>query len=145
MQFSLRTLQTIAMNIETNTRLKTLILALGITQREFCERTGIGISTLSQYATGERAITDRAIYKIGENFANVNTEWLRSGSGSMFKDNPVAMAQDDEQDQEEIDLRAKIEEQKREIAVMSAQLIQANEMNKDLVEVLKKMADWKKD
>ena len=64
-------------------RLKQLRKELGLTQREFSERIGIKPNTFSQYESGRNEPIDAVLRLICETF-NVNEEWLRTGSGTMF-------------------------------------------------------------
>ena len=64
-------------------RLRLLRKELGLTQREFSERIGIKPNTFSQYESGRNEPIDAVLRLICETF-NVNEEWLRTGSGTMF-------------------------------------------------------------
>lgn len=125
-------------NIEKSTRLKTLILSLGLSQREFCEQTNLAFSSVSQFATGERALSDRAIFKIANRFANVNPDWLRTGEGEMFK-TKTSDPTPDPMDQQEIDLRKQVDSMKAEIARMAEDLSRERGEKKDLLELLKSL------
>lgn len=131
-------MQKSSVKIEKNTRLKSLILALGLTQREFCERTGLAFSSVSQFSTGDRKITDRAVFKITSSFPSVNADWLLTGDGRMFNDNEVL-----DTDQEEADLKELVRKQKAELALMADQLMREKKLNEDLMEVLKRISAWK--
>lgn len=66
-----------------NKRLTKLRNALRISQEELGERIGLTRFTISNYESGRRIITDRAIADICREF-NVNEAWLRTGEGEMF-------------------------------------------------------------
>lgn len=70
-----------------NDRLKTIRTALGITQKSFAK--GIFIST-SYYAgieAGHRKVNERIIDLVSTRF-NVNKDWILTGKGEMFSENP---------------------------------------------------------
>ena len=57
---------------------------LKCTQQTFSSRIDISRSNLGNIETGEVAVTERVISSICREF-NVNEEWLRNGTGEMFK------------------------------------------------------------
>lgn len=59
----------------SNERIRTLIAELGITQAEFCRKTKILKSALSNYLSGNRCPRQDQIMKIAETF-NVNPAWI---------------------------------------------------------------------
>ena len=69
------------------TRIKKLRKSLDLTQHEFANRLGISRNTIATYETGKSNPSDPAISLICREF-NVNEEWLRTGSGEMFKAAP---------------------------------------------------------
>lgn len=81
----LKIMQQRAAKIENSSRLETLLSALKMSQKDFAAEIGVAPSGLSQYITGERALTAKAALKITAKFKNVNFQWLMSGEGSMFK------------------------------------------------------------
>lgn len=70
-----------------NTRLKQIRKALNLTQQEFADRLKIKRNTVATYETGKSNPSDAAVSLICREF-NVNEEWLRTGSGEMFKATP---------------------------------------------------------
>lgn len=62
-------------NSTSNTRIRTLITELGISQTEFCNKTGITKSALSNYLNGERQPRQDQLDKISKAF-NINPSWL---------------------------------------------------------------------
>ena len=76
-----------------NTRIKSLRKALKLNQSDFGNRIGIKQATVAGYENGTRQPLDTVISSICREF-NVNEEWLRNGTGEMFK--PNAMAEIDE-------------------------------------------------
>ena len=67
-----------------NERIKELRLSLGLTLDAFGERIGIGKSSVSKIEKGINGTTDQTIKSICREF-NVNEEWLRTGQGTMFR------------------------------------------------------------
>lgn len=66
------------------TRVELLLAHLELNQNEFSAMTGIGKSTVNQYATGERPVSAKAALKIHKRFPNVNIDWLLTGAGEML-------------------------------------------------------------
>lgn len=57
----------------------------GKTQESFAEYLGISKSNLSSYESGRRVPSDAVIQLICQK-CNANEDWLRTGSGEMFKE-----------------------------------------------------------
>ena len=70
--------------LDMKERIKMLRKALDLTQQKFAERLGVKRNTVGQWECGINALTDQVITSICREF-NVNEEWLRSGTGEMFK------------------------------------------------------------
>lgn len=70
-----------------NGRIKTVRTTIGLTQTEFGAKIGVKGNTVTGYETGIRNPSDAVIFSICREF-NVNEEWLRTGQGEMFKENP---------------------------------------------------------
>lgn len=68
-------------------RIKKLRKDLDLTQREFGERIGIKGNTIANYELGRNEPIDAVISLICREF-NVNEEWIRDGTGEMFKPSP---------------------------------------------------------
>ena len=66
-------------------RVKELRKALGLSGEKFGERIGVTRSAISDIERGRNGLSDSNILAICREF-NVNEEWLRTGSGEMFKD-----------------------------------------------------------
>ena len=66
-------------------RIKELRKTLGLTLELFGDKVGVGKSTISRIENGTNGLTEQMILSICREF-NVNEEWLRTGSGEMFKD-----------------------------------------------------------
>lgn len=66
-------------------RIKSVRKALKMTQQEFADRIGIKRNTVGLYEIGQSGISDTVIKAICREF-DVNEEWLRTGSGEMFKE-----------------------------------------------------------
>lgn len=66
-------------------RLKQLRKTLGITQQEFADKIGIKRNSYANYETGRNTPIDAIILSICREF-DVNEDWLRDGSGEMFKE-----------------------------------------------------------
>lgn len=70
-----------------NTRIKQLRKSLDFTQQAFAEKIGLKQNSIALIESGKRNISDQAILSICREF-NVNEEWLRNGTGEMFKAAP---------------------------------------------------------
>lgn len=66
-------------------RIKELRKTLGLTLESFGDKVGVGKSTISRIENGTNGLTEQMILSICREF-NVNEEWLRYGTGEMFKD-----------------------------------------------------------
>jgi len=66
-----------------NERLKLLRKELHITLDQFGERVGVTKSAISNIENGNRSLTEQMIKSICREF-EVDEEWLRNGTGSMF-------------------------------------------------------------
>lgn len=66
-------------------RIKTLRKTLKMTQQEFADRIGVKRNTVGLYEIGQSGISDTVIRAICREF-DVNEEWLRTGSGEMFRE-----------------------------------------------------------
>lgn len=69
-------------------RIKKLRRTLDLTQQEFGDRIGVKRNTIATYEGGRSAPIDSVISLICREF-NVNEEWLRTGTGEMFKASPT--------------------------------------------------------
>ena len=72
---------------DMNNRIKELRKSLGLNQTEFGEGINLSKSQIACYENGSRNVTDRSISDICEKY-NVNEEWLRFGTGEMYKPEP---------------------------------------------------------
>lgn len=70
-----------------NTRIKKLRKSLDLTQQVFAGKIGLKQNSIALIESGKRNISDQAVLSICREF-NVNEEWLRTGSGEMFKASP---------------------------------------------------------
>ncbi len=66
-------------------RLKELQKALGISIKEFAQKSGISYTTMQSYLLNTRRPSAEKIKQIAKAF-NVNSDWLLTGQGSMFID-----------------------------------------------------------
>lgn len=73
-----------------NVRLKQIRKALNLTQQEFADRLKIKRNTVATYETGKSNPSDAAVSLICREF-NVREEWLRDGTGEMFKATPSSV------------------------------------------------------
>lgn len=64
-------------------RLRLLRKELNLNQKEFGDKLGLKVSTISGYEGSLRTPSNAIILSICQQY-NVNEEWLRSGNGSMF-------------------------------------------------------------
>ena len=67
-----------------NERIKELRKALKLTQQEFADRLNIKRGAIANYEVGRNEPIDAVISLICKEF-NVNEEWLRNGTGEMFR------------------------------------------------------------
>lgn len=70
-----------------NNRIKKLRRELELTQEKFGARIGVKGNTVAQWESGRNDPPDSAITFICKEF-DVNEEWLRNGTGEMFKPSP---------------------------------------------------------
>lgn len=68
-----------------NERLKELRKTLKLTQQEFADRLNIKRGAIANYEIGRNVPIDAVVSLICKEF-NVNEDWLRNGSGEMFKE-----------------------------------------------------------
>lgn len=66
-----------------NERIKLLRTTLGMSQKDFGEKIGIGDTSVSKFEKGERNPSDQTIKSICREF-NVDYFWLTEGVGEMF-------------------------------------------------------------
>jgi transcriptional regulator with XRE-family HTH domain len=66
-------------------RIKQIRKEKNLTQVEFGEHIGVKGNTVTNYETGLRNPTDAVILSICREF-NVNEDWLRNGTGKMYKE-----------------------------------------------------------
>lgn len=121
-------------------RLKSLLNALGLSQSEFASKIEMSNSGISQMLSGKRDITSNLYFRLNGVFPNVNTDWLLTGEGDMFKPGETVKAPEP-MDQEEIELRRQVDALKKEIARMANDLSRERDEKKDLLELLKKLTD----
>ena len=69
-------------------RIKKLRRTLDLTQQEFGDRIGVKRNTIATYEGGRSTPIDSVISLICREFS-VHEEWLRSGTGEMFKASPT--------------------------------------------------------
>ena len=77
-------------NSNSNTRIRTLINELNISQTEFCNKTGITKSALSNYLNGDRQPRQDQLDKIARAF-NINPSWLMGYDVPMSTDRDIYM------------------------------------------------------
>lgn len=70
-----------------NNRIRKIRKELDLTQTAFAERIGTTANIMTNYETGRRNPSNSVINNICKTF-NVNEEWLRNGTGEMFKASP---------------------------------------------------------
>ncbi len=73
-----------------NERIKLLRKTLGLSQRDFGEKLGVGDTAISKLEKGERNLTDQMTKSICREF-NVNYAWLLEGKGDMFSALPETL------------------------------------------------------
>ena len=69
-----------------NERMKQLRKELGLTQQQFADRIGTSRANIGKYEVSANIPSSAVISLICREF-NVNEEWLREGSGDMFRSN----------------------------------------------------------
>lgn len=67
-----------------NERIKQIRKHLNLTQQEFADKIGISRGNIAAYEVGKNSPSDAAISLICREFS-VNEDWLRDGTGEMFK------------------------------------------------------------
>lgn len=67
-------------------RIKELRKVLGVTQQEFADSIKVKRNTVATYEMGRSVPSDSAVALICERYG-VSEEWLRNGTGEMFKEN----------------------------------------------------------
>lgn len=74
-----------------NTRVKQLRKELKMSQEEFGKRLNITKSGVCDIESGRRNVQESHIIMIKNNIKekNINENWLRTGEGNMFKENPL--------------------------------------------------------
>lgn len=70
-----------------NNRIKEIRKKEGLSQQKFADKLGIARGNVAAYEVGKNAPSNAVISLICSKF-NVNEEWLRTGSGEMFKEVP---------------------------------------------------------
>lgn len=70
-----------------NSRIRKVRRELELTQTEFAGKIGTTANVLTNYETGRRNPSSSVINNICKTF-NVNEEWLRTGTGEMFRASP---------------------------------------------------------
>lgn len=73
-----------------NERIKYLRKYLNITQNEIALKIGVTKSNISRIEKGISSVTNRIINDICREF-NVNEEWLRFGTGEIFKEETFSL------------------------------------------------------
>lgn len=66
-----------------NERIRELRKSLNLTMKKFGQRIGISEGAVSNIEKGNRNVTEQMFKSVCREF-NVNEEWLRDGTGSMF-------------------------------------------------------------
>lgn len=74
----------------SNTRIRSLLNELGISQTEFCEKTGLTKSALSNYLNGDRQPRQDQLDKISKAF-DINPSWLMGYDVPMRTDEDIYM------------------------------------------------------
>lgn len=77
-----------------NERIEELRKAMGLTLKDFGQAIGLSTSGLSEITHGRSNVTERVIKLILSAFPQVSESWLRTGDGSMYKDEASAKLQE---------------------------------------------------
>lgn len=71
-------------------RIETLIKLLKMNRNQFASGAGIATSNLAKMLSGQQKISDKTLHKI-EAAYNVNFEWLKTGEGEVFCEEPKSV------------------------------------------------------
>ena len=74
-----------------NQRLKQLRLALNLSQEELGKAIGITRSGVSSIESGNRKLTEKHLKLLAAAYPTVNSEWLRTGEGEMFREDDASI------------------------------------------------------
>lgn len=74
-------------------RIKSLRKEQGLTLEKFGERVGVGKTAICSIENGSRGVTDQMALSICREFG-VREEWLRTGEGPMYKEEPDSILGD---------------------------------------------------
>lgn len=69
-------------------RIKKIRKELDLTQQKLADKLGVKRNTIAMYEMGKTTPSDQTLKSISREF-NVNEEWLRTGTGEMFKASPT--------------------------------------------------------
>lgn len=75
-----------------NQRIKELRINLGLSQAKFAKAISISNGYIAGIELGNRNVNDRLIKLIASAF-NVREEWIKSGEGDMFNEQPNQLAE----------------------------------------------------
>lgn len=113
-----------------NERLSLLIKALELNNNSFAKKLNVNPAVTFNIIEGRRTKPSYDLLeKIIFSFDNINLYWLLKGEGDMFRQNP---AENPEPTPDESDRRDEF------IELLKKQLDEANRMNQDLMQLLKK-------
>lgn len=73
-------------------RIRKIRKDFGLTQKEFADRLGIKQNTVATYEIGKTNVGEAVITSICREF-NVNEEWLRYGTGEMYRKKDTAFSE----------------------------------------------------
>lgn len=73
-------------------RIRKIRKDFGLTQKEFADRLGIKQNTVATYEIGKTNVGEAVITSICREF-NVNEEWLRHGTGEMYRKKDTAFSE----------------------------------------------------
>lgn len=68
-------------------RIKKIRKELDLTQQKLADKLGVKRNTIAMYEMGKTTPSDQTLKSISREF-NVNEEWLRTGTGEMFRASP---------------------------------------------------------
>lgn len=66
----------------TKNQIATLLSALGLSQKEFAEKVGVGVNAVTNWKS--RGIKSSSFEKIVTAFPNISLSWLKTGEGDIF-------------------------------------------------------------
>lgn len=125
-------------NIDESARLKSLLFALGLSQKRLAEEIEVSRTQINFIVKGERGLSDNIVYRIERKYPSVNPDWLLTGAGEMFKTSEI-QKEFEPTDAEEIELRKEVGRLKERLAELEKSVQRERELTDDLRQMLKNL------